>query len=33
MTRWEPWLTAAVAGLLFHVVVHDFRWSRRVSIR
>jgi hypothetical protein len=29
MTLWEPWLTAAVAGLLFHVVVHDFRWSRR----
>lgn len=29
MTAWEPWLTAAVAGLLFHVVVHDFRWSRR----
>jgi len=28
MTQWEPWLTAAVAGLLFHVVVHDFRWSR-----
>jgi len=29
MTSWEPWLTAVVAGLLFHVVVHDFRWSQR----
>jgi ZIP family zinc transporter len=29
MSSWEPWLTAVVAGLLFHVVVHDFRWSRR----
>lgn len=29
MSTWEPWLTAIVAGLLFHVVVHDFRWSRR----
>jgi len=26
--RWEPWITAAVAGMLLHVVFHDWRTVR-----
>ncbi|MFW5925117.1 MAG: hypothetical protein ACOCV4_03065 [Myxococcota bacterium] len=29
---WQPWITAAIAGLLLHVVIHGFRPERPRSV-